>query len=207
MSAYSDLEKKDKWGIWSNRLVRKRNLFGEILWTSYAKLKCRYWKIHLGKLCRFWGNMHFQRVPGSTIIVGNNCRFRSATWSNLAGINRPCYLCTLRKGAKISIGKGCGFSGTVLSAAEYIEIGDNVLCGTNVTIFDTDWHHLDRSLEGIEPVSTAPVIIGSNVWLGMNVTVLKGVTIGHNAVIAGNSVVTRNIPSNVLAAGIPAKIP
>jgi len=40
----------------------------------------------------------------------------------------------------------------------------------------------------------------------MNVTVLKGVTIGHNAVIAGNSVVTRNIPSNVLAAGIPAKI-
>jgi len=206
MSPSANPDHKDTWGLWANRLVRKRNLLAEILWTSYARLKCLYWKIHLGKECRFWGNMHFQRVPESFIAVGDHCRFRSATWSNLAGINRPCYLCTLRQGAKITIGNGSGFSGTVISAAKSIEIGSNVLCGANVTITDTDWHHLDRTLEGIEPVPSAPVVIGSNVWLGMNVIVLKGVSIGSNSVIAANSLVSTDIPENVIAVGQPAKV-
>jgi acetyltransferase-like isoleucine patch superfamily enzyme len=176
------------------------------MWSFYVKLKCLYWKITFGKGCRFWGNMHFQRIAGSSITVGEECRFRSATWSNLIGINRPCYLCTLRPNAKITIGKGSGFSGTVISAAQSIEIGPNVICGANVTITDTDWHDIDRSLDGIKPAASAPVSIGANVWLAMNVTVLKGVSIGMNTVIAANSVVTKNIPDNVLAAGQPAKI-
>jgi len=80
------------------------------------------------------------------------------------------------------------------------------LCGANVTITDTDWHHLDRSLDGIEPPPSAPVIIGSNVWLGMNVNVFKGVSIGDNSVIAANSLVTKDIPENALAIGAPAKV-
>ena len=87
-------------------------------------------------------------------------------------------------------------SGTIVSAAESIEIGSNVFCGANVTITDTDWHDY----------KTAPVKIGSNVWLGMNVVVLKGVTIGDSTIIGANSVVTKNIPENVIAAGQPAKI-
>ncbi len=197
---------KDTWGIWANRLVGRRKLLVEILWSSYARLKCLYWKIHLGKECQFWGNMHFQRVSESSIAVGDRCRFRSATWSNLVGINRPCYLCTLRQGAIISIGNGSGFSGTVISAAERISIGSNVLCGANVTITDTDWHHLDSSLEGVELVPSAPVVIGSNVWLGMNVIVLKGVSIGKNSVIGANSLVSTDIPENVIAVGQPAKV-
>lgn len=206
MSDSTNFDHKDTWGLWTNRLVRKRNLLAEMMWSSNSRLKCRFWKIYLGRGCRFWGNMHFQRARGSYISVGDNCRFRSATWSNLVGINRPCYLCTLRQGANITIGSGNGFSGTVISAAESIEIGSNVLCGANVTITDTDWHHLDRSLEGIEPAPSAPVIIGSNVWLGMNVIILKGVTIGSNSMISTNSVVTKNIPANVLAGGLPAKV-
>ncbi len=206
MNVSTDPDHKDTWGIWANRLVRKKNLFAKILWTSYARLKCLYWKIYLGRGSFFWGKMHFQRVPGSYISVGDNCRFRSATWSNLAGINRPCYICTLKQGAKIIIGKGSGFSGTVISAAESIEIGSNVLCGANVTITDTDWHNLDLSPENRKPAPTAPVIIGSNVWLGMNVTILKGVTIGSNTIISANSTVTQNIPDNVIAAGLPAKV-
>ncbi|WP_417885241.1 acyltransferase [Zunongwangia sp.] len=53
---------------------------------------------------------------------------------------------------------------------------------------------------------SAPIIIGENVWLGRYVTVLKGVTIGDNAVIAANSVVTKDVPANSIAAGNPAKI-
>lgn len=196
----------DLWGIWVNRLVRKQQLIMGGIWTLYLRMKCNIWRIRLGNKCRFMGNMHFQRAPESFITVGDDCQFRSATWSNLVGINRPCYLCTLRQSAKITIGNGSGFSGTVISAAESIEIGSNVLCGANVTITDTDWHHLDRALEGIEPAPSAPVIIGSNVWLGMNVIILKGVTIGSNTVISANSVVTKSIPANVLAGGLPAKV-
>ncbi len=52
----------------------------------------------------------------------------------------------------------------------------------------------------------ASVKIGNNVWLGSEVTILKGVTIGDNAVIGAKSLVTKNIPANCIAAGVPAKV-
>ena len=51
-----------------------------------------------------------------------------------------------------------------------------------------------------------PVRIGNNVWVGANVTILPGVSIGDNAIIAAGAVVTKDIPANMLAAGIPAKV-
>ena len=78
---------------------------------------------------------------------------------------------------------------------------ENVRCGANTLITDTDWH-ADDQRAGFD----APVIIEKNVWLGVNVTVLKGVTIGENAIIAACSVVTRSIPPNAVAAGVPAKV-
>ena len=51
-----------------------------------------------------------------------------------------------------------------------------------------------------------PVTIGNNVWLGANVTVLAGVSIGDNAVIGAGSVVTRSIPANVVAVGVPCRV-
>jgi acetyltransferase-like isoleucine patch superfamily enzyme len=197
---------KDTWGVWVNRLTRRQEMLFEQFWTFYCKLQAFYWNINLGAGCRFWGKMHFKRSAYSTIQVGEGCRFRSAAWSNLVGINRPCILATLRPGAKITIGERSGFSGTVISGANSITIGRNVLCGANVTITDTDWHHMDRSKEGKEEIPSSPVVIGDNVWLGMGVTVLKGVEIGKNSVIAPYSVVLNDIPKNVLAAGQPAKI-
>ena len=54
--------------------------------------------------------------------------------------------------------------------------------------------------------TTAPILIGNNVWIGAKATVIKGVTIGDNVVVAANSVVTHDIPSNVVVAGVPARI-
>lgn len=51
-----------------------------------------------------------------------------------------------------------------------------------------------------------PVRIGNNVWVGANVTILPGVSIGDNAIIAAGAVVTKDVPANMLAAGIPAKV-
>ena len=52
----------------------------------------------------------------------------------------------------------------------------------------------------------APIRIGSRVWIGAGVVITKGVTIGDNSIVAAGAVVTRDIPANVIAAGVPAKV-
>ena len=95
----------------------------------------------------------------------------------------------------------CGFSGTVIGAFLNVKLGKNVRCGANTLITDSDWHTDDyRTGENKE------VIIDDNVWLGYGVKVLKGVHIGKNSLIGANSVVTRDIPANVIAAGNPCKV-
>ena len=101
----------------------------------------------------------------------------------------------------------CGFSGTVIAAAESIVIGDRVLCGANVTITDTDWHAInlsERSTPGT--AASAPVSIEDDVWIGLGAVVLKGVTIGRGTVVAAGSVVTRSLPEMVIAGGNPARV-
>lgn len=95
----------------------------------------------------------------------------------------------------------CGFSGTIIGAFTTIKLGNNVRCGANTLITDSDWHEDDPRAG-----KAKPVVIGDNVWLGVNAVVLKGVTIGENSVIGANSVVAKNIPANVIAAGNPCKV-
>lgn len=156
---------------------------------------------------KFNGSTLFYRYPGSTIDIGPNNLFVSNSWYNLIGVNRRCIISTHGPGAAIAIGRNCGFSGTVIGAAGRIVIGDNVLCGANTTITDFDWHPLDpaQRLTG-KAVESRPVTVGNNVWLGLNVILLKGVQIGDNTIIAAGSVVTQDIPANVIAGGAPCKV-
>lgn len=110
-------------------------------------------------------------------------------------------LSTLKDQAEIIIGKNCGFSGTTIRCASLIKLGENVRCGSNTLIYDTDGHS-DDPRSGPD----APVTIGDNVWLGGNVTVLKGVNIGEGTLVGYGSLVTRSLPARVVAAGVPAKI-
>lgn len=82
-----------------------------------------------------------------------------------------------------------------------ITIGDNVQIGPNVTVV-TDNHDLKNRYA----LKCKPVNICNNVWIGANVTILPGVTIGENAVVAGGAVVTKNVPSNTVVGGNPAKV-
>ena len=157
--------------------------------------------IEIGRRSRFYGLVKTKRSNAGTIKIGHACTLRSLSTSNLIGINRPCILSALSPESVLTIGNGCGFSGAVIGCFKSITIGDNVKCGANTLITDGDWHPED-SRSG-EPRS---VVIGNNVWLGVNVTVLKGVTIGDNSVIGAGSVVVKEIPGNVVAAGNPCKI-
>lgn len=110
------------------------------------------------------------------------------------------------KNAVISIGDKVRFSNNVsLVATQGITIGADSLIGDQVMIVDSDFHDIDPD-KRLEPGLSERVIVGKNVWLGSRVMVLKGVTIGDNAVIAAGSLVTKDIPPNTLAAGVPAKI-
>jgi len=79
----------------------------------------------------------------------------------------------------------------------------------NVVIMDSDYHALwPPENRVINPAfeRDRDVIIGKNVWIGSSCMILKGVTIGDNSVIAAGSIITKNIPSSVLAGGVPAKV-
>jgi acetyltransferase-like isoleucine patch superfamily enzyme len=162
--------------------------------------------VRLQQGCTFYGRPVLTRTPMSCITIGSNCAFRSDCTSNLVGVNRRCILATMREGAEIVIGEGSRFSGTVIAAAEQILVGKGVLCGANVLITDFDWHPVEPHLRHNGQALSKRVIIGDNVWLGVNSIVLRGVKIGKNSVVAANSLVTHNVPANVIAGGNPCMV-
>ena len=200
-----DARDSDLRGIWAGRLTARRQRAAAVLDGLYARSLAAYWGVEMGAGCVFFGRPILRRLPESSIAIGERCVFRSAQWSNQIGINRPCMITTVRRGARLSIGRDCGFSGAVVAAATEILIGDNVLVGANVTITDTDWHGMQPGARH-EAGESAAVHICDGVWLGLNVIVLKGVTIGKDTVIAAGSVVSVSIPDGVIAAGQPAKV-
>lgn len=151
-------------------------------------------------------NLMVDSIP-SDIVIGDNFRFFGG------------YIISQSHG-KIHIGKNVklGF-GIKIGALKSITIEDGTSIADSVTIMDNNNHSvnpLDRALmyqtdwnseyRRWKYSDSSPIVIGKNVWIGSNVRICKGVTIGDGAVIAACSVVTKNVPSNSVAAGNPAKI-
>lgn len=96
-----------------------------------------------------------------------------------------------------------------IGSAFLVEIGEGALIASGVTIIDHD-HSLpplgdSRKISDM-PLLGAPIVIGSRVWIGEKATVLKGVTIGDRSVVGAHAVVTKDVPPDSVAIGVPARI-
>ncbi|RAS07150.1 acetyltransferase-like isoleucine patch superfamily enzyme [Ensifer adhaerens] len=129
----------------------------------------------------------------------------------------------VRIGDRTSIGSGCTF---ICTQHDGIEIGNDVLISWDVTVVDNNSHSTDgdvRLNDGIDwttgsrsgrlgafkdwaDVTCAPVRIEDKAWIGFGATIMKGVTIGEGAIVAANSVVTKNVPAYTVVGGNPARV-
>ena len=112
------------------------------------------------------------------------------------------------KNSLISIGSGTKINNNfvIIASKASIFIGEKCLVGTNVEIINSDFHNIEpeKRHSGGGGLSQE-VKVGNNVWIGNSVKILKGVTIGDNSVIAAGAIVTKDVPSNTIVAGNPAK--
>ncbi|RZS58197.1 transferase family hexapeptide repeat protein [Sphaerotilus mobilis] len=159
---------------------------------------------------RFYGMPVISLVPGSFIELGPRVVLCSHPRYTALGVARPVVLRTLAPNASIRVGADVGISGGVICAAISVDIGDRCLLGADVQITDTDFHPLAAEGRRFEKrqefITSEAVVIEENVFLGAGVRVLKGVRIGRNTVVGAGSVVTRDLPSDVVAAGVPARV-
>lgn len=164
--------------------------------------------VRVGRGVRFNGIPYVRVASGSRITIGDNVTINSSFLCNPAGLNHRTILFTL-PGAEILIGNNVGVSGVTIYSATSIHIGNNVLLGANVVLYDTDFHQLnplDRRAGIQDSIRTSPVVIEDDVFIGANSIILKGSRIGKGSVIGAGSVVTKDVPPFAVAAGNPARV-
>lgn len=165
-------------------------------------------------MCLWQKTLHLQGdcILEESVTLESGCRLRTVYAGSIV-LSRGCSIhrhalivardSSIKVGAKSHIGQGC-----VIVARESIKIGRDALIAEYVTI--RDQHHgidIDCGIPYREQeFTTAPIVIGDNVWIGAKATVLAGVTIGDHAVIGAGAVVTKDVPAYAIAAGVPAKV-
>ncbi len=176
------------------------------LWLSWFRFI--YPGLSVGAQPQIWGRFDVMMFPESRIAIGNHLHMVSSSSRSAITLFSRSSL-TAFAGAQIEIGNGVGLNGTTVTSKKRIQIGDRTMVAPNVIIVDSDFH-APWPPEARWTSSTADtdreVVIGKNVWIGMNTVILKGSTIGDNTIIGACSLVTGDIPANVIAGGSPAKV-
>lgn len=146
---------------------------------------------------------------GGEFKIGSDFRMNNNMVSNPIGCAQPCMF-FVDRGAILTIGNNVQMSQSAVVCHENITIGNHVKLGGGVCIYDTDFHSIDANLRKNNETDffnkvKKSVVIEDNVFVGAHSIILKGVTIGTNSIIAAGSMVTKNIPSNEIWGGNPAK--
>lgn len=147
-------------------------------------------------------------VNKGSIYIGSDGIINGGNKFNPIGFGGCSNLITEHNGT-IVIGKHFGMSNSTIYSRVGITIGDDVILGAGVKIYDTDFHSLDVHYRGTPEdkahTNSKPVHIGNHVFIGAGSMILKGVTIGDNAIIGAGSIVTKDVPTNEVWAGNPAR--
>jgi len=173
-------------------------------------IRIRIWKFNILSNCtNISGNpkiFHPLLVKGKgKVLFGKNVQIGVVNSPNF--YSHYTYLEVRNEESEILIGDNTSINNSFSATAFLsITIKNNVLIGVNCSIIDNDGHHLAIDKRETGTPKSASILIENNVFIGDNVVILKGVTIGENSVIGNSSVVTHDIPKNVIAAGNPAKI-
>lgn len=152
-------------------------------------------RIEFGPKCRLW-NLNLEIVGDDhELVVGPGCAIRGGHWL------------LEDRGSRLNVGAGTTMIDDTLIASEgcAITLGEDCMLGAKIEIRCSDGHAIldEKTRERINPA--ADVALARHVWLGSGVRVLKGVTIGRDTIVAAGAIVTRDLPANCVAAGIPAR--
>ena len=167
-------------------------------WTPLLKGRCD----SVGHNLNLFGGLPF--ISGALrISMGDNCRISGHT--TFSGRTCAQQMPELRVGNNVDIGYM-----TTIAVGQRVEIGNNVRIAGHAFLAGYPGHPLDAKARAAGQPETddqvGNIILEEDVWLATNVSVLAGVRIGRGTIVATGSVVTRDLPAMVLAAGIPARV-
>lgn len=193
------------------------HLFYKSLWiicfTFKGKIttflfKCKLWmnNVSFGKNITSGNAIASILISKSAKIVklGNNIAFNNydgPSWNSKCCIQ-------VKEGGCLIVGDNSGFNGVFLYCTKSIKIGKNVKVGGGSMIFDTDFHPIDyiKRRVGFQETGKRSVVIEDDVFIGTRCIICKGVTIGARSIVAAGSVVVKDIPSDEIWGGNPAKL-
>lgn len=176
----------DLWNGLLNRITLK-----------YRHVSCKQMPVIHGRL-KIYGH--------GRIALGKGVTINSSASSNpIGGDCRTVF--SIVPGAALTIGDRVGISNSTIVCHSSVTLGNDVVIGGNVKIYDTDFHQLSegqRELDDRKAARKGAVAIRDRAFVGAHSIILKGVTIGEGAVIGAGSVVTKDVPAGEVWAGNPA---
>jgi acetyltransferase-like isoleucine patch superfamily enzyme len=164
-------------------------------------LRLGAWKLRLGKRLQLDGLAFIG--PGCRLEVGRNAVLELGRWSWLGhGCKIRCHEGRVVLGAKSVMGQEC-----TISAYQHVSIGRECVIADRVMLIDFDHgtSEVERPIR-LQGIYKRDVNVGHNVWIGYGACILRGVTVGDNAIIGTNSVVTRPVEANSVVGGVPARV-
>jgi acetyltransferase-like isoleucine patch superfamily enzyme len=181
------------------RFMRRNGMLN----VKYGVLLVRlgYWKLRLRGRLRLNGFAFIG--PGCRLQVGKNAVLELGRWSWLGhGCKIRCHEGLVSLGAKSVMGQEC-----TISAYQHVVIGQECVIADRVMLIDFDHGsaEVERPIR-LQGIYKRDVNVGNNVWIGYGACILRGVTVGDNAIIGTNSVVTKDVEANAVVGGVPARV-